>query len=342
MLAGLGFAIWWFAYYNNSNKVLSDAFYNALSTTEGTSDVKISAKVSGGAANVDANIKVKYNKDAVSADIDGKLSAAFMSVGASANFVATKDGEVYIRVNDLEKLLKNFNVDSSALGGFDISKVSDKWIKISSEDLTGILPQTDTEADDSARCLENVLATVTDKRDVQKEILNAITSSKLLTAKRVGSDKDGIKFRLTGDLGNSREFAKAILSTELYKSIGKCSDEKLPTTADLDDVDWDQGLAQIDQLRDNLGVEIYFWVGTWGHQPTRLQVNIGVDDPNIDLTMDVTRKSGKTTIEIPKDSTSITSIIKDLQDSYTSPYDFPVNYNDYEESYDYSDFFKHL
>ncbi|MCL2451267.1 hypothetical protein FWD20_00040 [Candidatus Saccharibacteria bacterium] len=339
LLAGVGFAIWYFAYYNSDRKVLSDAFYNLTSTTEGTTEAKMTIKIVGDDVgtpdmSLSANIKAKYNKDAIAMDIDGKLSAETMSVGASANLVANmKDGEFYVKVNDLEGVLNSVGMSSAALG-VDLSAVSDKWIKISSDDLGDLIPQADVSTDDFSKCLEKAGTTLREQRSVQKELLDAIQDSKALTAKRVGKDRDGIKFQLTGDIKATPELASKLKSTEIFKSLSDCAKklDDADTAADIARVAEDDfDLATIEEALGQLSIEVNFWVSPWGHQATRLLVSVKVDEPKVEFTLDMTNKSGKTEIKMPSDSTSLTSIIEDLMGSY-SPYSDLI---DYDDVYDY-------
>jgi len=345
LLAGIGFAIWWFAYYNSDKKVLSDAFHNALSSTEGTSDIKMSAKIND-SVNVALNIKTDYNQNAVSANIDGKLSAGFVSFDAGIDFIANKDGDLYVKINDLDDTLETFGFDGDDLG-LDIDVISDEWIKIGKDDiknsftdiydnLADTIPSSvvKMETDDYSKCFQNVSTALTTNKNTQKEILNSIIDSKLLTAKRVGKDKDGIKFKLAGDLGNSYDLAKMLMDSELYRSFSNCvketTDITLPITDDLDAEAWLGALSQFDELRDFFDLEIHFWVDAWSHQPTRLSIDVKVDTPDakVDFNLSVTRTNGKTGISIPKNSTDLTSIIQDF--SFSSDlFDFG-----YDEDYD--------
>ena len=327
VLAGVGFAIWWFVFYSSDKQVLDDAFYNALDTTEGTADVKITAKVAGDGMtmpdmNIEANIKANYNKDAVALDIDGKFSVSVMSIDVSANLVANKN-EAYIKVNDLSGLLKKFGLSSSALGGFDINKVSDKWIKISQDDLKDLMPRTEFTIDDPEapqieggdfedymKCAEKATTALTEDKDVQKEFLTAIQDSKILTAKRVGGDKDGIKFQLTGDLGAASAFGNKLKEMKTVKTLIDCAGGLNTEDVSMPD------LSGVSQALDKIGVEVYFWVSPWGHQPTRLLINVKVDEPNVKISIDVTEKPGKTEVKMPNSSTSLKSIIEDIQSSF--------------------------
>jgi flagellar basal body-associated protein FliL len=332
VLGGIGFAIWWFAYYNSDNKVLSDAFYNTLSTAEGTGDVKLSVKVVGDNTTTpdmsfEANIKTSANQEIAAVDIDGKFSANTLSISASANTVLSKNGDFYVKVNDLDKILGSLGLSSTTLGGFDASRVSNKWIKISQDDLKGLTSQTEVNSDDSAKCIEDITTTLVEKKDAQKEILDAITSSKALTAKRVGSDKDGIKFELNTDVDRYYDLLAAAIETDLFKSIGDCAKKmdssiEWPTSAADINVSESEQAAQIASLKEtlkNVDVKVNFWVGAWDHKPTRMSVNVKMSDPQIEFVMDVTRKDGKVNVAIPSDSTNLESVIQDLQGSITIP-----------------------
>jgi hypothetical protein len=332
VLAGIGWMIWWFAYYSSDNKVLTDAFHNTLSTTEGTNETKITAKITNDGStasdvNIEANIKSSFSGDAIALDIDGKVSASAVSISASANLVIHKNGEVYIKINYLDKLLSNLGLTSDLLGGFDASKVSDKWIKISQDDLENLIPQTEINTNGYAKCVESAVTTLTEKKDTQKELLDIIKDSQVLTAKRVGSDQDGIKFKLTGDINAAATFANKLVSMEIFQAFSSCvaklsTDTVLDSTADLPD--WDDIVSQVNQLRSRLGVEVHFWVNASNHQPTRLLVS--VESEGVELSLDTTSKADKPEVTIPSDSTSLTSIIQSTLGS-TDLYNETINYD---------------
>jgi len=338
VLAGIGFAIWWFVFYSSDKQVLDDAFYNVFATTEGTADIKITAKIAGDNItapdmNIEANLKTHYNRNAVALDIDGKFSASIMSISASANLVGNKNGEVYVKINGLNDLLTKFGLGSSALGGFDVSKVSDKWIKISQDDLKNLIsqtkftpdcaslgldkddcdgpvshlvPQIEADTTDYAKCLEKAADSLIDGKDVQKELLTAIKDSKVLTAKRVGNDKDGIKFQLTGDLSAVPAFGNKLKEMKVVKALMDCM--KVDANADGEALD----LSSASEMLDRFKIETYFWVGAWGHQPTRLLINVKMNEPNVKITIDMTDKPGKTEVKMPSSSTSLKSIIEGM------------------------------
>jgi hypothetical protein len=343
LLVGIGFMIWYFAYFNSDNKVLSDAFYNTMKTTEGMNEMKMTAKIVDGDStmpvDIEANIKTSYSKDTIAVDIDGKLSASIMSIGASANLVTNNNGEIYIKINDLRQLLANLGVTSDDLGSFDINKVSDKWIKISPDDLKDLMPQAEVDTGDYAKCIENVTTTLTEKKNVQKELLDAIKDSKVLAAKRVGSDKDGTKFKLTGDINAAEAFVDRLIDTEFFKAFKDCIEEfdadvtgvRQELTDDVDvvdpDLDWAEIISQVNQLRDQLNVEIHFWVGTWNHQPTRLLVSVKASEPNVEFVLDMTHKNGETDVKIPSDSTDLTSIIQGFNNPFNDLYNGVIDYD---------------
>jgi hypothetical protein len=178
------------------------------------------------------------------------------------------------------------------------------------------------------------MTTLTEKKGAQKEILEAITNSKILAAERVGSDSDGIKFKLTGDLNNIVKFTDDMKSTEFYTAVSDCVQSlgsDADTYLDTDDID----LSQLDQLRDQLTVEVYFWVRAWGHKPTRLSVDVKASEPSASLSVSATYKYNKPKVTIPNNSTSLMTVIQELMGSSygddTIVYDDEY-YNDYYQS----------
>jgi hypothetical protein len=150
-----------------------------------------------------------------------------------------------------------------------------------------------------------------------------------LTAKRVGSDKGGIKFKLTGDLMNAPTFLGHLVGTGFYKALGECGaeldGEVAPSVAD--DINWDEITETLDKMRDKLTVEIYFWVDAWNHQLTRLSVSVKVSEPKIEFNYDETLKNNKPDIKMPSDNVNFMQIITEMMTGTT------VNYDDIYNSY---------
>jgi hypothetical protein len=328
VLAGVGFAIWWFAYYNSDKKVLSDAFSNTLSHTEGIGNVKISAEIAE-SVDIEANIETSYSENGVAANIDAKLSAGFISIGASANLVIDKDSNVYIKINELGKALSSFGIDSDALGGFDIAAISDKWIKISSDDIENFLKQqtSSTGYEEYMKCTTGLVRDLTTNRDFQKDLLTAIQKSEFFSAKRVDKDKNGIKYNLTVDLNQSKALLDNFFKTKYATLILDCNkklggDVTLPNNKDDFDGNVDKAVSSLKSNLKDVTITVSFWVGSWGHQPTRLLTDVKVSgEQSVDVNVDFTRKNDKISISIPKDSVDLMSLIQSLS---TSSNDTPV------------------
>jgi hypothetical protein len=350
LLAGVGFMIWYFAYYSSNDKVLNDAFHNSLSITEGTGKTKLTVKAVGDATttpdmNIEANIKTSYNQDIMALDIDGKLSASIMSISISANLVITMDGNLYIKVNNLDGLLSQLGVSSDSLG-FDISKISDKWLKLSGGDISKWLQESANVSEEVLaeywQCTLDLEQRLADERDFQTDLLNAIKSSNFLQVKRVGQDKDGVKFQLSADLDHFVDLITATADSDYGAANNKCNQwlgdsSRLPTASERTEI-----TAQLKEMLKGVDMDtkVYFWVSPWGHQPTRLQVNVKMSKPaNVDITLDSTSKSGKPKLTVPSDSTDLTTIIKDIQSPFTN-YPFTNPYNDIMDyDYDYDDLY---
>jgi flagellar basal body-associated protein FliL len=314
LLAGIGFAIWWFAYYNSDKKILNDAFYNFLNMTEGTSTMKLTFKIEG--VTVEANIKTVETKDAAQFDIEAKITF----VGdVSANLVVVKSGDIYIRIGNLDGILSMVD-ETGALGDFSdyLSILSDEWIKISKAEVEMMMSQVETTSTgDLEQCMAN-LNDISTKKSTQKEILDAITSTEVLTAERVDKDEDGIKFELSINISKALEFVKVLMDMEIYQVASDCvyllgTDLELPEISDLEQIDsnWykaDGAGQAFDQFISN--TTTYFWIKN--RQPARMLSNTNMSESDIEVTEDIMLKIGDASVTIPSDSISLSELIMQL------------------------------
>lgn len=313
ILAGIGVAIWLLVGGDSDEKVLNDTFYNVLSNTEVTTEIKASATIEG--AKIGATIKVNGSANGAALAIKD-ISIMGTSIGTTADLVVDKKGDIYIKLGnpkDLAGLL------SGLMGEIDVTAyldgIADKWIKISPEDLQGVIAVDTESAGD--KCFENVISTVTTKKAAQEEILNAITGSEILGIERIAKDEDGLKFELTSNLNNTQKFVEEIMKTELYEAISDCAsalegDVALPTEADSGDINWDSAMKQIDELRNQLSVKVYFWVNAKDRQPTRLSANIKASEPKIEFNLDITYKPTSAEVTAPSDSVKFTEVLQSI------------------------------
>jgi hypothetical protein len=138
----------------------------------------------------------------------------------------------------------------------------------------------------------------------------------------------------------------ALVETDFFKAFGDCY-KKLdssivdwPTSAADIGIDKSEQAKQIASLKEMLkyvDAKVNFWVSPWEHKPTRLLINFKMknDSNDVDFTIDTTRKGGKTEIKMPSDSTSLKSVIEDLQIPNNS-FDKTIEYDYYDEYDDYT------
>jgi hypothetical protein len=294
VLAGIGFAIWFFAYMNSDAKILSDALDKFLTTEEMAIEGKTDIELSTSDTQISGTFKSVNGKDVSMVDFDGTISNGSQKLSLGIAAATDRNGNLYVQVRDLDDLLDSFGLSASD-AGVDISKISDQWIRLSDKTMDKLLdamPTNDTDNPDFDKmmtCGQDISDKLVNDKTYRGQFTDVLKQTPFLTATRVDSeDVDGqaaIKYDLVIAGDEAEAFGDQVMETDFVKDYKECMSE---TSSDyLDEITSDADNVDVSNDSDG-NVTISFWVSKSDHAPLRLLVE--ADDDSGQATIDLSAK----------------------------------------------------
>ncbi len=312
LLAGIGFAVWFFAYYNSNGVMMRDAFHNIVMRT--SDNIELNGAIASVNDNSRGTIKgsSKYDSDKAMTTLDGKFESNGVSLNAGLDFAAKADGsELYFRIRTPE--------------------LTDKWLSFKTSDLTDMYKQMAITTDDSTKqieaikdyqkCLLNNNKRLQSDKAVRSDLLKAIQDTKAFKIER-SKDSNGQKFVITLDSSKIKTLVKNVQKSQYAKLTNDCTTKLAKVTGQEISSNLDKSVDEAaDSLKkfiDETEPKLVFWVTTWGHQPTKAALSMTTKSGGAIVNMDFTAKSTgkKPNIELPKDTTPVTNVLQQYMATY--------------------------
>lgn len=334
LLAGIGFAVWFFAYYNSNGVVMRDAFHNIAMRT--SDNIEFDGAITSDSDNSKGSIKgfSKYDSDKAMTTLDGQIESNGISLKAGLDLTAKADGsELYFRVRTPEAIDQMIaQSDQSGMAKALTQQLTDKWLSFKISDLTDMYKQMAIATDDSnkqieaikdyQKCLLNNNKKLQSDKAVRSDLLKAIQDAKAFKIER-SKDSNGQKFVITLDSNKIKTLVKNVQKSQYVKLTNDCT-TKLAKATDQEmsnsnlDKSVDEAADSLKKLIDETKPKLTFWVTTWGHQPTKAALSMTTKSGDATVNMDFTAKSTgkKSNIELPKGATPITNVLQQYATTY--------------------------
>lgn len=334
LLAGIGFAVWFFAYYNSNGVMMRDAFHNIVMRT--SDNIEFNGAITSDSDSSKGSIKglSKYDSDKAMTTLDGQIESNGVSLKAGLDLAAKADGsELYFRVRIPETVDRMIaQSDQSGMAQALTQQLTDKWLSFKISDLTDMYKQMAITTDDSTKqikaikdyqkCLLNNNKKLQNDKAVRSDLLRAIQDAKAFKIER-SNDRDGQKFVITLDSSKIKPLVKNLQKTQYAKSTNDCLTKLAKATGqEISNSNLDKSVDEVtDSLKkfiDETKPKLTFWVTTWGHQPSKATLSMTTKSGGAIVNMDFTAKSTgkKPSIELPKDATSITNVLQQYMATY--------------------------
>lgn len=325
-----GYALW----YQNPEKVVTDSILGVVlaksSKTAGDITIKYndfvfaldftgeSGVTEGSSGSTTLTIK---NKDQ---NID---------IGLRGQGVVAANGDIYFKVNDLKKVYNDALdtiIDSQidtikqqgqaltddqiaqmrqaydSLVGPTITKIGDKWVKVSTADMKSF----DEKISKEYTCVQEVFKKVKDDKKLIDQVSDVYMKHRFLVIDESLGVKDGSVGYVVGiDKEIGKKFDKAIEDTTLYKELADCSSgstQYLKSQGETESKD-DEGATH----------KIEVWANQWSHQLTNLKTAISSGKGDDKMTVDL---NVSPQINVPVTVTTPTNVIslKDIMEAFTT------------------------
>lgn len=261
-----------FAYqvYQAPENVVLNAAMNALSAS------KMQAKtvVSSDFAFKDTSASIVFHKLTFNigaertpkTDANAELSLKYNDTELSlkANVLATDDGSVYFKVDNLKTTVKTLlgsAVTISAKAESYLDAIDGKWAKYSLDDAK----QQSAESADIAQCTLDVYKKYKDDKAAIQEVADLYKKNQFLVVKDSGQVKDGnVGYVVTVDEVKARAFTKSLDTTKIAKDVKSCDKSSSATTDTSDSTTSDTTSTTASEAAQKTVVTV--WISQWGHE----------------------------------------------------------------------------
>lgn len=296
-------------YYQNPNKVVSDALFNVgeVKTLDTTTNFSYSDK--SYSLGLDADIA--YDQQAISAN--GTVAVTVKDTTASSTTPSklsigfggyiNKDGSALLKISNIEDIAKLYMATDSNTAQSIFGKFDNKWISFDS--------QSSSSSDATQQCFANAYDKLSTDKSQQNEIIKAYQDNLFLvidkklpskTINGVGS----LGYQLHLDYNKFYAFGTALKQTTLGKAISNCDS----TVFD--------AFNKPDSSNTNTQ-EYDVYISRFGHQLTQISANYSKDDQKLSLTISL-KNNTSVKIDKPKADMTFQNLLNDIESSYMDYY----------------------
>lgn len=325
--ATLAYNFW----YQNPDKVVSDAIVNALTakTVQATGVAEIKSD--------DYTLKIEASgrnsleaNSTFAAKVTVKTDDATFAINAEALYGA--EGDIYLKLNDAEKLSKSIEEQSDGQVNFEvfegvIKKIDSKWVKISADDLG------DFSADlkETQQCSADISKKLDSDSAFRKEVINETQNLYkahpfIVVGDKIGSrtinGQGSLGYLLTGDPKEADAFFTGFGDTQLGKEFKKCNED-----VKFEDIISDD----FDKESSDTKTEAQIWVSRFGHTITELNLKAEDDDASGTFVINPLFNKNEA-VEVPSDTIPFSELKSDIEKAYEDYY--ASYYDDYYTEYD--------
>lgn len=325
LLAGGGAAAY-NLWYQNPQKVVSDAVMNAIKADTVKADMTMDIRSRESADDSEMqtslfpapermNIKVSsatnYTSSSaevqISTDIEGKKYD--FTLGGQID----EAGTVNFRIDDLKQKVEQALADSGdSLEALPeplrsiINKVDGNWVRIGAEDISVFDKEAGEEYKQQYQCTTKALSTFRDSDEQQQEIINAYQANDFMSdIEYIGSKDGNLGYKITTDEQKSDNFSKALENTTVIKELNKC-------TGDDDDESEDTRYDSSSDSDDTATAT--FWISRFGHELKHIDITGDDAESEVDVTAKVDLSYNEPfSVATPENQVTLTELKSDIE-----------------------------
>lgn len=199
-------------------------------------------------------------------DANAELSLSYngTELNLKAYVLATDDGSVYFKVDNLKTTIKTLlgsEVKISAKAESYLDAIDGKWAKYSLDDAK----KESAESGDVAQCTLDVYKKYKDNKAVIQEAADLYKKNPFLVVKDSGQVKDGnVGYEITVDQAKLRAFDKSLETTTLIKEVKACDKSSNTMTDTSDSTTSDTSSTTTSEEAQKTVVTV--WISQWSHE----------------------------------------------------------------------------
>jgi hypothetical protein len=300
VVLGSGTALAYNFWYQNPEKVMTDALLNAVKAKDMT--YKIAYNRDGKEPGA-ATIAGAFTGNSLSADLDMSFTTSGTKYAIKGSGIFGTDKALYVKISNVDELSKSLGADvpASAKPAFNdfVSKINNQWIKLTpdqSKDISGSVSAAQT-------CFQSAVNKIQTDKSYSDELVTLYKAHPLMKiTKNLGSQNGSLGYQVADNPSELKAFNDGFKNTKLYKMIHDC----------------DNSFALSDDTSSASNQTMDIWVSRWTHQLTKLSMSNKEDNGDNSTLSFEPLFNTHPTIDIPSKSMSVDELMKDFQDLQTA------------------------
>jgi hypothetical protein len=293
-------------WYQNPQKVVSDAVMNVLKAKTLTYRGNLSVEYEGGKVVIDMD-GAHPNLTSGATNLRATISTDDAEYKVDGSGMVDRDGVLYVKLSNVREIIdsmaEQYGVQTQAFDEF-VNKVDGKWIKISEEDIKKI----DEEAGATQECVSTALNKFNDDDAAKRELADVYEKNPFVNiADNLGSQTidgtDSMGYTITVDDRKADAFADSIKDLQVAKDLQKCDDSISMEPDESEDSDEDSETT------------VQVWVSRWSHELKRLKIEGASDDNSGSFTFDPLFNN-EVSIDTPEDALTITELQDEISKAF--------------------------
>ncbi|UOG67378.1 hypothetical protein LRM49_01140 [Candidatus Nanosynbacter sp. HMT-352] len=310
--AVLVYFLWW----QNPEKMVTDAVSNAIMAKKMTADGKVVVDMRD-QGKIELNVKTATDSGKSKANIDAKLNIKGVekNIPLKGDAVLDSDGTIYVKINNFKDLygtLIEIVMESSSGGnlsrsqietyrdqtlekmGSEIDKMSDTWMKISPDEIGS-----------EYKCGINALKKIQSDESARKELAQIYQKNSFFTIKdsKISDRNGGRGFELQGDNGKLSKFNDEFKNSSAGKALGKCGKSN--------GYDSNDESTSIDES------SLKVWVDRSSHELKAVELKGNDKKASVEISFDINMNKSEE-IKVPSSAESLKEFVEGFMEGYSS------------------------
>lgn len=310
--AVLVYFLWW----QNPEKMVTDAVSNAIMAKKMTADGKVVIDVRD-QGKIELNVKTATESGKSKANIDAKLNIKGVekNIPLKGDVVLDSDGTIYVKINNFKDLygtLLEIVMESSSGGNLsrsqietyrdqtlkklnsEINKMNGTWMKVSPDEIGS-----------KYKCGINALKKIQSDESARKELAQIYQKNSLFTIKdsKISDRNGGRGFELQGNnKSNSSKFEEEFKNSSVGRALGKCGKSNSYKSS---------GSSSIDTA------SLKVWVDRSSHELKALELKGDSKKASVEISFDINMNKSEE-IKAPSDAESLKEFVEGFMSGYSS------------------------
>ena len=313
--SGVAFYLW----YTNPERVVKNAIEKIIKSPSSIAELEYKGVTPDG-EEVTVELQTKNDNPSLAGQLDAKIKLELNDLDLEINgaWMATKDGDIYIKINNLRQLYLDAvksEYGESYLNSTElkkaivalVKKVDGEWIKLDWQELA----QGATNGQIKERkCYQKAVATFYEDKDQQQQITDIYGDNKFVIVKNdsvLGGFGNAV-YDVRFDLAKINNFGEKVSKSDVAKALEKCSEADSSVA---DSVETDE--SQLEEAQEEMNkVDIKLWISRWTHDLTDATIRYDAEEGEHTLKIK-TDFNAHPKIEAPSKSISLESLQKELE-----------------------------